>query len=106
MGTEKGNPSARSTLKGKEKEMTKGIITEKEWTSGTSSSTSPEKASKVLSFLQTLGKKGANMNAIAQGSGLKWPYTTVRNLVKVGTLEEKKIGKANFFRIKGGARAK
>lgn len=84
--------------------MPKGIITEKEWTAGTASSTSPEKAAKVLTFLKSLGAKGANMVAIAEGSGLKWPYTTVQNLLKAGTLEKKKVGKANFFRMKGGAK--
>lgn len=95
---------SESIPKGKEEKMPKGIITEKEWKSGTASSTSPEKAAKVLTFLKTLGRNGANMDAIAKGSGLKWPYTTVKNLQKVGTLEVKKIGKANFFRIKGGAK--
>lgn len=84
--------------------MPKGIITEKEWKAGTSSSSSPEKAAKVLTFLKTLGANGANMTAIKEGSGLKWPYSTVQALLKAGTLEKKKIGKANFFRMKGGAK--
>ena len=79
----------------------KGIVSAKEWDSGSSTTNGTEKATKVLSFLETLEKNaGANMKAIAKGTGLTWPYSTVQALVKAGTVEEKKIGKAKFFRVK------
>ncbi len=79
----------------------KGVISAKDWDAGVGTSTSTEKASKVLSFLETLETgEAAKMTTIGVGSGLKWPYSTVRALVKAGAVEEKKLGKAKYYRMK------
>lgn len=78
----------------------KGVISEKEWSQGVSASGDVEKAGAILAVLEKEGRGGMNMARIGLESGLKWPYSTVKALVKAGTLEVKKIGKANYFRIK------
>lgn len=84
----------------------KGVISEKEWSQGVNASGDVEKATAILAALEKAGKGGMNMDRIGLESGLKWPYSTVKALVKAGTLEVKKIGKANYFRIKHKAVAK
>lgn len=81
----------------------KGVISEEDWDNGTSASGSIEKSSAVISYLGTV--HAAKMSAIALGTKLKWPYSTVQALVKAGTLERKKIGKAYFYRLKQGKRS-
>ena len=78
----------------------KGVVSEQEWNSGVSASGSPEKASAILKVLEDVGTGGSTMAHIGLKAGIRWPYSTVRALVKAGTLEVKKIGKANYFRIK------
>jgi len=77
-----------------------GIVSEEEWNNGAGKSTDSEKAVRVIAYLTTLGRNGAKMTAIAKGTGLKWPYSTVVAMVKAGTLEAKKIGKAKAYRVK------
>lgn len=85
----------------------KGIISEKEWDSGTSAQGVGEKAGAILVYLRKLEDgTGASMKAIASGTKIKWPYSTVIAMVKQGTLEEKKAGKAKYYRIKGQRKAK
>lgn len=84
----------------------KGVISEQEWATGVSTSTDSEKAAKVLKALKEVGRGGMTMDAIKAASGLKWPYSTVQALKKLGTLEVNKVGKANYFRIKGAKKAK
>jgi hypothetical protein len=82
-------------------ESTQGVISAKEWDAGVGTTTSTEKAAKVIRFLESLEENAAaKMTAIATGSGLKWPYSTVKALVKAGTVEEKKLGKAKYYRLK------
>lgn len=79
----------------------KGVISAKDWDAGVGTSTGTEKASKVIRFLESLEKgEAAKMTAIKAGSGLTWPYSTVKALIKVGAVEEKKLGKALFYRMK------
>ena len=80
--------------------VSKGVISEKEWSSGVSAAGNVEKAAAILKVLEGAGRGGMNMSRIGLESGLKWPYSTVQALVKAGTLEKKKVGKANYFRIK------
>ena len=84
----------------------KGVISEKEWSQGVSASGDVEKATQILAALEKEGRGGMNMARIGLESGLKWPYSTVRAMVKAGTLEVKKVGKANYFRIKRAKVAK
>jgi hypothetical protein len=75
-------------------------ISEEEWASGKTAGSSAQKASAILVAFTGLGKGAINMEAIREASGLKWPYSTVKALVKAGTLEQKKLGKALYYRIK------
>ncbi len=82
------------------KKMRNGVISVTEWENGSSSANNTEKVTKVLSFLESLEKgAGANMKAIAVGAEVKWPYGTVKGLVKGGQVEESKIGKAKYYRV-------
>jgi|SaaInl4_150m_RNA_FD_contig_21_2353291_length_293_multi_5_in_0_out_0_1 hypothetical protein len=79
----------------------KGIISGDDWDKGTAGESQSAKAQKVLKFLSTLEKgASASMVAIASGTGLKWPYSTVIALGKSGTIEAKKLGKAKYYRLK------
>ena len=83
-----------------------GIVSEAEWNDGASQASDSAKAAKVVAFLGTLGRSGAKMPAIAKGTGLKWPYSTVKALQKAGAVEAKKVGKAMAYRLKAVAPAK
>lgn len=85
--------------------VAKGIISEEEWDSGASAQGVGEKAGAILKFLRSIDG-GANMKAIAKGTKIKWPYSTVDAMYKQGTLDRKKVGKANYFRIKGQKKGK
>ena len=77
-----------------------GVISAQDWENGSSSGNDSEKAAKVLVYLGTLAKgEAASMKAIKENAGMKWPYSTVKALVKLGTVAEKKIGKKNYFRV-------
>lgn len=78
----------------------KGVISEEEWGEGKSAGGSMEKASAVLKVLQEVKEGAVTMEYIQRKCGLKWPYSTVKALVKAGTIEQKKIGKALFYRLK------
>lgn len=84
----------------------KGVISEQEWNSGVNASGDSEKAAKVVVVLEKVGKGGMNMVQIGLESGLKWPYSTVQTLLKAGTLEKHKVGKANYFRVRKATKAK
>ena len=82
-------------------ENKKGIISAKDWDKGIAGETSSAKATKVLKYLESLSMgAAAPMSAIKEGSGLTWPYSTVKALVKSKTVEQKKLGKALYYRIK------
>lgn len=83
----------------------KGVISEKEWASGVSATGDAEKATVILKAIESAGRGGMNMVRIGLESGLKWPYSTVKALEKAGTLEVKKVGKANYFRIRHAKKA-
>ena len=83
----------------------KGVVSEAEWNAGRSAAGDVEKAGAILVALKEVGKGGMNMEQIGKAAGIKWPYSTVVALVKAGTLEVKKIGKANYFRIKAARRS-
>ena len=85
--------------------VAKGVISEKEWDSGSSAQGVGEKASAILVYLRKLDG-AASMTAIAKGTKIKWPYSTVVAMAKQGTLEVKKIGKAKYYRVKGQRKAK
>lgn len=87
--------------------VAKGIISEREWDSGTSAQGVGEKASVILEYLRKLEDgTGASMKAIQAGTKIRWPYSTVVAMAKQGTLEVKKAGKAKYYRIKGQRKAK
>ena len=78
----------------------KGAISETEWNRGRSAAGSPEKAGAIIEALEEVAPGALSMAAIGQKSGITWPYSTVKELVKSGTLEQKKIGKAMYYRLK------
>ena len=79
----------------------KGVVSAQDWDKGTTGASQSDKAAKVLVYLEGLEKgAGAFMPAIAAGTGLKWPYSTVKALVKSGAVQEKKLGKALAYRAK------
>ena len=79
--------------------MAKGVITEKEWESGSASASGSAKAAGILKYLGSVDG-AASMKAIKAGTKITWPYSTVQDLVKLGTLEFRKIGKAKYYRMK------
>ncbi len=80
---------------------TKGIVSANDWDTGVSGESSSEKAQKIVEYLGTLAKgEGAMMVAIKEGTGLKWPYSAVKVLVKAKTVEQKKVGKALAYRLR------
>lgn len=85
--------------------IAKGIISEKEWKSGSSALGVGEKAGAILEYLRKVDG-AASMKAIKAGTKITWPYSTVVAMAKQGTLEWKKIGKAKYYRIKGQRKPK
>ena len=64
----------------------KGLISEKEWNSGTSAQGVGEKAGVILQYLRKVDG-AASMKAIQAGTKIVWPYSTVIAMCKQGSLE-------------------
>lgn len=82
----------------------KDRISEDEWNDGKSATGNVEKASAIIQVLEKVTPGALSMKAIKERTGITWPYSTVKALVKSKTLEQKKIGKALYYRLQRKAK--
>lgn len=77
--------------------MSKGEVSEKEWEKGVGNLGDKEREESIMLVIE--GRR-LSMKEISKRSGIKWVYSSVLRLVKLGKLERKKLGKLYYYREK------
>lgn len=71
-------------------------VSEEEWKSGKGVSGNLEKEKVILEVLEE--KSGMDIKEVIELSKVKWVYSSLVRLEKVGKVERKKIGKCMYYR--------
>lgn len=83
------------SLGGEKKKMGK-IISEEVWNLGKGLEGNLEKEVKILEVLEE--KRGMDIKEVIKLSGIKWVYSSLKNLEKLNKVERKKLGKSMYYR--------